>query len=352
MTTKTGSALDHTIGTEGVVVIGLVSGSIRLRAIDGDAVHIRDAAGGDLARTFSIDLGPGSAALRTDRAFGVPGLRGGGVADLEIELPRQACVVVDGTSTEIDADGLSGDQQYKTVSGDITLRAVTGRIRVDGVSGDVDVTAGGRTAMTVRTVSGDLDLRAATLSVLDVTSMSGDIKVAGRLTGDGPFRVETVSGDALLAPAGDVRIEMTTVSGDLHSEISGTSQGGRGRRSLIVGDRGPTVTFRSMSGDLRVVRAIRVTADESAGAEPASVPDPEPGIVPAGPVEPAPAVERADTERVPVVFATAPASLDDAAATDVTTPHEDDGRIAILRALERGEIDIAEAGHRLEALDE
>ncbi len=273
MTTKTQSSLDHTIGAEGFVVVSLVSGTIRLHAIDGEAVRVRDAAGHDLQKTFSIELGPGSATLRSDRGLGIPGLRGGGAADIEIDLPRRASVVIDGTSTEIDADGLSGDQQYKTVSGDITLRAVTGRIRVDGVSGDVDVTAGGQAVMTVRTVSGDLDLRAATLSGLDVTSMSGDIKVAGRLAGDGPFRVETVSGDAVLAPAGDVRIEMTTVSGDLRSEIGGTAQGGRGRRSLIVGDRGPTVSFRSMSGDLRVVRAIRVATDE---AGPAPTPPPAP----------------------------------------------------------------------------
>jgi hypothetical protein len=193
--------------------------------------------------------------------------------------------------------------------------------------------------MTVRTVSGDLDLRAVTLSGLDVTSMSGDIKVAGRLSGDGPFRVETVSGDALLAPAGDVRIEMTTVSGDLHSEIDGTAQGGRGRRSLIVGDRGPTVTFRSMSGDLRIARAIKVTADATSStpeAEPTLKPEPE-AAAPSTSAMPTPAIERDDTERVPVAFAAAPT--------------DEDGGLAILRALERGEIDVAEAGQRLEALD-
>ena len=56
--------------------------------------------------TFSIELGPGSATLRSDRGLGIPGLRGGGAADLEIDLPRRASVVIDGTSTEIDADGL------------------------------------------------------------------------------------------------------------------------------------------------------------------------------------------------------------------------------------------------------
>ena len=198
--------------------------------------------------------------------------------------------------------------------------------------------------MTVRTVSGDLDLRAATLTGLDVTSMSGDLKVAGRLVGDGPFRVETVSGDALLAPAGDIRIEMTTVSGDLRSDIGGTAQGGRGRRSLVVGERGATVTFRSMSGDLRVVPAIKVETEGR--AEPSARPEPEPAAK-TDTVPPDPVVERDDTERVPVAVAPSPAQSDSSTDAD-----EDDARIAILRALERGEIDVTEAGKRLEALDD
>jgi hypothetical protein len=362
MTTTTDSTLDHTIGAEGIVVVSLMSGTIRLRATDGDAVRIRDASGGDLHATFTIELGPGSATLRSDRGLGIlglPGIRsGGGVADLEIDLPRRATVVLDGTSAEIDADGLTGEQNYKTVSGDVTLRAVSGRIRVEAVSGDVDVTAGGEAALTVRTVSGDLDLRAATLAGLDVTSMSGDVKVAGRFAGDGPFRVETVSGDALLAPAGDLRIEMTTVSGDLRSEIGGTTQGGRGRRSLVVGDKGPTVSFRSMSGDLRVVRAIRVESEKASPepATPAGPPAPPP-VPTASPAQPA--LERDVTERVPVAFAPDPdtepggAAVESLPDADAAAPavDDDDVRISILRALEDGEIDVTEAGRRLEALD-
>jgi DUF4097 and DUF4098 domain-containing protein YvlB len=366
VTTPTDSTIDHTIGAEGVLVVSLMSGSIRLRATDGDAVHISDAAGGDLHSTFTIELGPGSATLRSDRGLGIPGIPGvrwgGGVADLEIDLPRRATVVLDGTSAEIDADGLTGEQNYRTVSGDVTLRTVSGRIRVEAVSGDVDVTASGEAAMTVRTVSGDLDLRAATLSGLDVTSMSGDVSVAGRLAGNGPFRVETVSGDALLAPAGDLRIEMTTVSGDLRSEIGGTTQGGRGRRTLVVGDTGPTLSFRSMSGDLRVVRAIRVESEKASQepAPPAEPPAPPPA--PAAPTEPTlppRAVEGDITERVPVAVASVPdpgpgdAAIEPPPDPMAPPPAElDDERIAILRALEHGEIDVTEAGQRLEALDD
>ncbi len=276
MTTTIGSTLEHTIGADGLLAVSLRSGTVRLHAVDGDAIRARDVRGRDLEATFSIELGPGSAAFRAGRALDIAGLRAAGRgADLEIEVPRRATVVLDGASAETHVDGLAGDQRYRTVSGDITLRGVTGRIHIEAVSGDVDITATAEASLTARVVSGDIDVRAATLTSLEVATTSGDLKVAGRLAGPGPFRVETVSGDALLAPVGDIRVEMTTVAGDLRSDIEGMSGGGPGRRSLVVGEAGPVVSFRSMSGDLRVVRAIPL-ATVAVVAVPASVPEPEP----------------------------------------------------------------------------
>jgi hypothetical protein len=363
VSTATGSRLEHPIGVNGLFAVSLRSGTIRLRGVDGDAVRIRDSHGDDLAAGFAIELGPGTAALRGGRGGGVAGRRsGGGSADLDIDVPRGATVVIDGTSAEIEATGLAGDQRYQSISGDITLHGVSGTISVDAVSGDVDITTTDRTALTARVVSGDIDLRAATLISLEIATTSGDLKVAGRLAGDGPFAIETVSGDALLAPVGDIRVEMKTVAGDLRSEIGGTAGGGPGRRSLVVGDRGPVVSFRSMSGDLRVVRAIAVTAapvehagtppDPDAGHPSTAVDDTAPGPAPRqDDAAASDAVqgrfERVDTERVPVIFP----------ATALATPAEtseaadEDARIVILRLLEAGQIDVAEAGRRLESLD-
>jgi hypothetical protein len=363
MTATHGSRLDHTIGLEGLLAVSLRSGTMRLRAVDGDAVRIRDASGHDLQAAFSIEVGPESVSLRANRGFDLAGLlASGGGADLEIDVPRRATVVLDGTSTEIEADGLAGEQRYRTVSGDIALRAVSGRIRIEAISGDIDITAGGEASLAAHTVSGDLDLRAATLTAIEVATTSGDLKVAGRLAGPGPFRVETVSGDGLLAPVGDLRIEMTTVTGDLRSEIGGTSGGGRGRRSLVVGAHGPLVSFRSMSGDLRIVRAMPVTEDDVAppaaetahGAEPvaaapAAIAGAAPGTLQAEPVRQPVAVGRDDTERIPITF-TPPAAP--APAEPPAGDAGEDGRVAILRALERGEIDVTEAGRRLTSLDE
>ena len=143
---------------------------------------------------------------------------------------------------------------------------MTGRLTVEAVSGDVDATITGEAAISARTVSGDLALRAATIATLRATTTSGDIRLAGRLDGPGPFTIESVSGDALLALAGDVRVDLQTVAGDLRSEIPGRSESRPGRRSMTIGSGGSTLSVRTMSGDVRIVRASPVTRDERAAA--------------------------------------------------------------------------------------
>jgi hypothetical protein len=336
-TTSVGSSVGHVIGPDGLFSVRLEDGEIRLRAVAGDTVHVRDMGDGDLHAMFTVELGEGSASftLAKDGLF-----RRGPNADLMIEVPSRATVVVEGRSADIEADGLLGDQRYRTVSGDARLRSVSGRIAVDSVSGDIDILASGEAGMTVRTVSGDVAIRAATITALEAATTSGDLRVAGRLAGAGPFAIVTVSGDALLAPAGDVRIEMATLSGDLRSQLAGRSAGGRGRRSLEVGSGGPLVSVRSMSGDLVVVPPTAVGArDEATGVVLSSPP-----VAP-----PAPDLEPVS----PPIQPSAPASAAEPGATtnSAITAAYDDARLRILRSLERGEIDVAEAGRRLEALD-
>jgi len=338
MTTSTGSTIEHRIGIEGLLSIRIRSGEVRLRGVDGDVARVRDVNGRELDDLFQIEAGDGSLALRTRRGLDV-GWLGFGPGDLlawmgsnardgsmyapelEIEVPRQAAVVIEAASGDLAADGLLGDQRYRTASGDVVLRAVSGKLSIEAVSGEVDVVAVGKADLTARSVSGDLEIRAGTLASVQLATTSGDLRVAGRFAGPGPFRIETVSGDGLLAPAGDVQIQLTSVTGDLNSEFEGPTVT-RGRRSLSIGRSGPVVTFRSMSGDLHVVRPVAVgsPADEAA---------------------PESATVAASDAAIPV----GPAGNHAIAAA------YDEARLRILRSLERGEIDVAEAGRRLETLD-
>ena len=62
--------------------------------------------------------------------------------DLDIEVPVGAtAVIVEGSSADLAAIGLRGEQRYRTASGDIELHGVGGRLAIEAVSGDVDVMA-------------------------------------------------------------------------------------------------------------------------------------------------------------------------------------------------------------------
>jgi putative adhesin len=344
MTTATGFTIEHPIGLEGQLSIRIRSGEVRLRAVDGDVVRVREVNGHQLDDLFEIAAVDGSLSMRTRRGLDVgwlgfgprdllawmePGARGGSLyaPELVVEAPHRASVVIEAASGEIVAEGLLGEQRYRTASGDVTLRTVSGRLGVEAVSGDVDIVAIGTAELSVRTVSGDIEVRAATLARVQAASTSGDLRLAGRFAGPGPFNIDTVSGDGLLAPAGDVQIQMTSVTGDLNSEFEGPTVT-RGRRSLTIGRSGPVVAFRSMSGDLHVVRPVPTTGHDT---QPASPPAP-------------PAAPAAEPGTPAAIDANPPGNHAIVAAYD-------EARLRILRSLERGEIDVAEAGRRLEQLD-
>jgi hypothetical protein len=324
MTTQTNDAVvTHRIGADGMVVVRIADGQVRLRGVTGDAATVR-AADGKPLDGLEVEPGERSLTVRTGRGIEFRGFgwgdrtRGRGrTRDVELEIPAGATVVVEGASTDVDVRGLRGDQRYRSASGDLVLREVSGSLTIEALSGDVHIDADGPATITARTVSGDLDLRAGSIAELRATTTSGDLHIAGTFDGDGPYAIETVSGDATLAPTDGVRVEARTITGDIDSELPSRRDDADGRRALIVGAGGPTITFRSTSGDLRVV----ARASSPGTSTPASALPMADLAAPDGPPVPTPA-----------------APLDDA-------------RLTILRALERGEIDVKEAGQQLEALE-
>ena len=314
MTVTAGARLEHRIGADGLLVLRLRSGNVALRGVDGETARLHDRNGHDLADMFTIEAADGSLSLVAGRGLEIVvgsrsfrrGAGGGHAPDLEVEVPRRASLVLQTASGEVRADGLAGDQRYQTASGDLDLRDVSGRISVDAASSDTVIHSIGDAEVRLRTMSGDIEIHADTLSALEVATTSGDIRVAGRLRGPGPFSVETVSGDAIVEPSGAVRVEMTSLTGDLTADAGEARMSERGTHTVTIGRDGPTLRLRSTSGDLHVGRS-------ASREEPASAPEPT--------------------------------------SNGAIAAAYDDARLRILRSLERGEIDVAEAGRRLETLD-
>jgi hypothetical protein len=229
------------------------------------------------------------------RVFGI----GGGQIEtsVAVDAPRGTDLQFDGVSADLTATGFRGTQQYRTVSGDLVLAEIGGDVRVKGVSGDVSLRAtAALTSLDVNTVSGDVSAIAPRFEQLRAATVSGDVEIEGML-GDGPVhRVETVSGDLSIGAGNDLTVEVRGLSTDADIRLPHRSEGSRDRRRYVIGSGGPQLLFRSMSGDIEV-RPPR---------------------------------------RGPSVAAAAPAA-------------QDDGQLAVLRALERGEIDVDEATRRLAA---
>ena len=314
MTAATLAVVEHAIGTGGAFALHVRSHDVRLIGVDGDTVRLRARDGSDLRR-LDIERGQGVLAVRAT----------GGVDDLDVEVPRRATVLVEGSSGDISVHGLRAEQRYRTSSGDIHLDAVGGVLTAEAVSGDVRINAVDRVEVSARTVSGDLALQAGAVATMRAVTTSGDLRIAARFEGDGPFTIETVSGDAMLAPAGGLTVSVSTITGDVRSDVDARQEGPRGQRRVIVGSGSPALAFRSTSGDLRIGKAVPLP------------------IQPRPPVAPAPIPPLAPTLEEDPAMATDPTDV-------VLDAVPDDPELDILRALERGDMDVAEATRRLTAL--
>ena len=345
MTATTGrDGAQYVIGGDGELRVRLHAGELRLRGVDGDTVRVRDLEGRDLGERLVMDEAEGRLSIRPRErtlldlgwATALAGL-GRGI-ELAIDVPAGAAISVDTASADVEAVGTRGPQRYRTASGEVTLTDVSGDITADAVSGDVSIGVAGDATITGRTVSGEVELRGGAVRSMDVVTTSGDVDIDTHLGGHGPFAIQTVSGDATVATDRGLTVTAKTVTGDITADGSRRSEG-RGEHVITVADGAIPLSFRSISGDLRIAQNS-APRRRSNGA-----------------------IART-TEATPVVRAATASKLDTATESDTATDTatesdtaEDAGvrnteRLAILRELEAGTIDIDAASARLAALDE
>jgi len=318
--------IEHEIGPAGRFALRVTNPDVELRATDGGLARVRiqfeiradsDAEADALFERvrFPVSSLDGSLEVAEPKHAGSTGIGslvrifgiGGARVDATVtaEVPARADVVFDGVSADVTATGFTGSQQYRTVSGDLVLAQVAGDIRVRGVSSDVSLRADEPLRLELNTVSGDVSAFAPRFDDLRLVTVSGDIELEGELGPGREHRVETVSGDFRLGVLGGVTIEVRALSSDVHVSLPHRSEGSRDRRRYVIGGGEAGLLFSSMSGDIAAGAARRTT-------------------------------------RVPV----APSPIaPQAAAAPTAVPADEE--LAILRALERGEIDVDEAAARL-----
>jgi len=314
----------HEIGERGQITLQVTSPDVEMRAEGGSTAIVRVTfeirAGTDAEADtifdglrYRVNQVPGSLEVAEPKHGPMAGIGslvrllgaggGGAEASVEVRAPRGCDLRFSGVSADLTAIGFHGPQQYRTVSGDLVLDGLGGEVQIKGVSSDVSLRAvAPLTSLDINTVSGDVSAVAPRIDHLRAVTVSGDLELEGLLT-DGPqHRIETVSGDLSLGVSDNLTVEVRGLSTDADVRLPHRSEGSRDRRRYVIGDGRAQLLFSSMSGDIEV-RPPRRTSSL-----------PHPPQPPAAP-------------RPPIV--------------------DQDEQMAVLVALERGEIDIEEATRRL-----
>ena len=346
------------------VEILVTSSSVVLRGVDSDVFRVQSLGGEHVADDFEIERLAGKVRLReitTGFKIGSLRIRTGHAPDLEIEVPRAAALSFRSLSGDVEAKGTAGESRWATASGDIRVQVDGGPVAVESMSGDVEVVATAPIELRARSVSGDLEVRGSRFDALAASSTSGDIRVDAALGAGQDHVISSVSGDVELTTSSDVRVDTQSVTGDVHATGTRFAEGGRGRRTLVVGAGTVGVSVRTTSGDIR----LRGVAATEASAPTPPVPPPAPAApprptVPAAPVPPVapdapvpPVIVVAEAEAAPNLVRPAARDADEAPLGAASpTDRREAARLEILRALERGDLDIESASHKLEILED
>jgi len=363
----------------GEVHVLLTSNDATIRGTDRDVVTVHARGGEDLDDEVVITEDGNGVSIRnaeTGVSFGRLGIGSQGSATLDIEVPRSAKLSFKTLSGDVVAERVGRDSRWSTSSGDLRLVVGGGSVTADSMSGDLTIEATDAVGIRVRSVSGDVRLSAPEIDALELSSTSGDVRIAGALGADFEHTISSVSGDVYVHSPSPIRLESQTIAGEVRATGAHHAEGGRGRRTIVVGDGSVRLAVRTTSGDIRL--SGEGTDHEGFLPPVAPVPPvapmspvaPVPPVAPVRPVAPQPPTIDpvaepwivAEAEAAPNLVRTPDATVDEPAdslpeagpaqGAESSVDRREQARLDILRALERGELDVAAASHRLEQLDE
>jgi len=296
----------HRIGATGSFNLNNVSGDVRVRGTDGDEVVVRarwDHGGGDRPLPLVVRRTDSSLSIETEERGGWLGSWSRGSIEFDVTVPSGARVEIAAVSADIESHHLVGDQSYRTVSGDVLVDASGGHIAAVSVSGDITITAVEMAEVNATTTSGDIEAHAKAFDPLRLKTVSGDMNVRGGFTAGPQHTVESVSGDLSIDAFNGLTV-------DTKRGLDFTSK--KNQMPIVTGDGVARLRFRSLSGDVQL-SGVHGRTTYSTPRAPSAPMAPE---QPAPPQPPQPQMSNEDS-------------------------------LEILRALERGEIDVEEASRRL-----
>lgn len=342
--------ISHAIGAQGQLTINNVSGSVQLRGTDSDeaVVIARSESGRSEWLPLTVQKSEGALTVDVEKrgSFAMFGTWFGTHDGMEfkVTVPRTARVIINSVSADISAHFLAGEQTYKTVSGDVELDPDGGRVRVTTVSGDVEVRPAEPLNLSISTTSGDIRVEGAVINLFEARTVSGDIELDAGFAAGPLHSIESVSGDLSIESSTGVTVDVKR----------GMDMRRGGSRGMVAGDGTAQIRFRTLSGDCHVVGARDLDDDRDERRRRHGKHEDR--------------LERQierHAERVarrvsakargfagvpPIVEMPDPWSPAPAPAAPFSSVRESEAgdQLEVLRALERGEIDVEEAARRLQ----
>ena len=165
----------------------------------------------------------------------------------DVALERAASFALVAASADVVGRQVDADASVKTTSGDVHLGSVGGDGHLAVASGDLEVESIDG-SVDFKAASGDVEIGRVGRSVTGRTA-SGDVRV--RSVGSGTVEAdERASGDITIGIAAGVTawLELQSITGDVSSALDDSA-------APDAGDATVTVTARTLSGDIRIVRA-------------------------------------------------------------------------------------------------
>ncbi len=201
-------------------------------------------------------------------------------SDLRIQVPKGSSIDVSGVSTDIEVEGVQGEQDLNSVSGDIETEIFGADVDAQTVSGDVDVEGSNKDAdanlesvsgditadglsgeIRADTVSGDIDVTHGDFSSARLETVNGDVNFVAALRPNGRLDVETINGTVDIMFIGDVSadFDIETFNGRIRNcfgpDAERTSKYAPGwELKFMEGDGNGRVTIATLNGGVKICK--------------------------------------------------------------------------------------------------
>ena len=237
------------------------------------------------------------------------GGRGPAPVDYTVKLPAASSVSISTVAGDVLARDVIGSLHARSVTGIVDVQRIGGNIILSTTNGKIQGQDLGGT-LGVKSVNGGIDLRRCSLSSLQAKTVNGKISVETSLDPQGSYSVGTVNGGCRLAIPQDSRgsVEAHFTNGGVSCELPcQILESSRGRWHGQFGGGGANITFKAVNGSLTI------TISDQVANVPVAAPTPS---APSAP------------------------------------PGSESAEMAILKAVERGEMGVEEALQRLTEIEE